>query len=60
MGSFSGFKWIEMWIMLVAGGLMLVGAYLMSKPLNALLLFGNPMYSSSLVWGRHLVSLDRT
>jgi iron complex transport system permease protein len=38
MSSFSGFKWIEVWIMLVAGGLMLVGAYLMSKPLNALLL----------------------
>jgi iron complex transport system permease protein len=38
MGSFSGFKWIEVWIMLVAGGLLLAGTYLMSKPLNALLL----------------------
>ena len=38
MGSFSGFKWIEVGIMLIAGGLMLGGTYLMSKPLNALLL----------------------
>lgn len=38
MGSFSGFKWAEVWIMVVAGGLMLAGTYLLSKPLNALLL----------------------
>ena len=38
MGSFSGFKWIEVWIMLVVGGLLLGATYLMSKPLNALLL----------------------
>jgi iron complex transport system permease protein len=38
MGSFSGFKWIEVWIMFIAGGLLLAGAYLLSKPLNALLL----------------------
>ena len=38
MGSFSGFKWVEVWLMLVAGGLMLAGTYLLSKPLNALLL----------------------
>ena len=38
MGSFSGFKWIEVWIMLLVGGLLLGATYLMSKPLNALLL----------------------
>lgn len=38
MGSFSGFKWAEVWIMVFAGGLMLAGTYLLSKPLNALLL----------------------
>ena len=38
MGSFSGFKWIEVWILVLVGGLMLAGTYLMSKPLNALLL----------------------
>ena len=38
MGSFSGFKWTEIWIMLIGGGAMLAGTYLMSKPLNALLL----------------------
>ena len=38
MGSFSGFKWVEVWIMILVGGLMLAGTYLMSKPLNALLL----------------------
>jgi len=38
MGSFSGFKWIEVWIMFVVGGLLLGATYLMSKPLNALLL----------------------
>ena len=38
MGSFSGMKWVEVWVMLVVGGAMLIGAYLMSKPLNALLL----------------------
>lgn len=38
MGSFSGFKWIEVWILVLVGGLILAGTYLMSKPLNALLL----------------------
>lgn len=38
MGSFSGFKWIEVWIMIIVGGLLLAGTYLLSKPLNALLL----------------------
>lgn len=38
MGSFSGFSWNEIYIMLAAGGAMLAGAYLMSKPLNAFLL----------------------
>jgi iron complex transport system permease protein len=38
MGSFSGFSWKEIYTMLVAGGAILVGTYLMSKPLNAFLL----------------------
>jgi iron complex transport system permease protein len=38
LGSFSGFKWVEIEIMLVAGGLLLAGALLISKPLNAFLL----------------------
>jgi len=38
MGSFSGFSWNEIYIMLVAGGIMIIGVYLMSKPLNAFLL----------------------
>lgn len=38
MGSFSGMKWVEVWVMFIGGGAMLAGAYLMSKPLNALLL----------------------
>lgn len=38
MGSFSGFKWSEVWVMVVGGGLMLACTYLLSKPLNALLL----------------------
>ncbi len=38
MGSFSGFSWNEIYIMFVAGGVMLIGVYLMSKPLNAFLL----------------------
>ena len=38
MGSFSGFSWNEIYIMLVAGGIMIICVYLMSKPLNAFLL----------------------
>lgn len=38
MGSFSGFSWNEISILLAVGGAMLVGAYLMSKHLNAFLL----------------------
>ena len=38
MGSFSGFKWSEVGIMVCCGGLMLAATYLLSKPLNALLL----------------------
>ena len=38
LGSFSGFKWVEIWIMVVFGGALLLGIYLLSKPLNAFLL----------------------
>ena len=38
LGSFSGFKWIEIWIMMAFGGALLLGIYLLSKPLNAFLL----------------------
>jgi iron complex transport system permease protein len=38
LGSFSGFKWIEIWIMMVVGGLLVGAIFLLSKPLNAFLL----------------------
>jgi iron complex transport system permease protein len=38
MGSFSGFKWIEIHILLAVGGLLVLAVYLLSKPLNAFLL----------------------
>jgi iron complex transport system permease protein len=38
LGSFSGFKWSEINIMLICGGAVLVMIYCMSKPLNAFLL----------------------
>ncbi len=38
LGSFSGFKWDEIAILLVVGGAILVLLYLQSKPLNAFLL----------------------
>jgi len=38
LGSFSGFKWSEISILLVCGGLILLLVYLLSKPLNAFLL----------------------
>ncbi len=38
LGSFSGFKWDEIWILVVGGGILLVLLYLQSKPLNAFLL----------------------
>lgn len=38
LGSFSGFKWSEIGVLLVGGGLILVLTYLLSKPLNAFLL----------------------
>ena len=38
LGSFSGFKWDEIWLLLAAGGAILVLLYLQSKPLNAFLL----------------------
>ncbi|CAA7603231.1 FecCD transport family [Acididesulfobacillus acetoxydans] len=38
LGSFSGFDWGEVEILAPAGGVLLAAAYLLSKPLNALLL----------------------
>ena len=38
LGSFSGFKWDEITLLLLAGGLLLVIIFLLAKPLNALLL----------------------
>jgi iron complex transport system permease protein len=38
LGSFSGFKWSEIGILLMVGGLILLLVYLLSKPLNAFLL----------------------
>ena len=38
LGSFSGFKWSEIQVLLFFGGLVLTLVYLLSKPLNAFLL----------------------
>lgn len=38
MGSFSGFCWDEVYLVTVMGGALLLGAYLLCKPLNAFLL----------------------
>jgi iron complex transport system permease protein len=38
MGSFSGFCWDEVYLVTVMGGSLLLGAYLLCKPLNAFLL----------------------
>ncbi len=38
LGSFSGFKWSEIYILLIVGGLLLTAIILLAKPLNALLL----------------------
>ncbi|MGQ9485342.1 MAG: FecCD family ABC transporter permease [Desulfosoma sp.] len=38
LGSFSGFKWSEISVLMIFGGVVLVAIYLLSKPLNALLL----------------------
>jgi iron complex transport system permease protein len=38
LGSFSGFKWGEIGVLLICGGGILVAVYLLSKPLNAFLL----------------------
>jgi len=38
LGSFSGFKWSEIWVLLLLGGAIMVMIYLLSKPLNAFLL----------------------
>ena len=38
MGSFSGFKWSEIGVLFLFGGLILLLVYLLSKPLNAFLL----------------------
>ncbi len=46
LGSFSGFKWSEIGVMVIAGGLILVAIYLLSKPLNAFLLGEN--YAASM------------
>jgi iron complex transport system permease protein len=38
LGSFSGFKWSEIGVMVTCGGLILALVYFLSKPLNAFLL----------------------
>lgn len=38
LGSFSGFKWSEIGVLFLAGGLVLLFSYTLSKPLNAFLL----------------------
>jgi iron complex transport system permease protein len=38
LGSFSGFSWSEVYLLIFAGGVLFAGVYLLSKPLNALLL----------------------
>ncbi len=38
LGSFSGFKWNEIYLLMIVGGLLMVGVFLLSKPLNAILL----------------------
>jgi iron complex transport system permease protein len=38
LGSFSGFKWSEIGVMILCGGLILALVYFLSKPLNAFLL----------------------
>ena len=46
LGSFSGFKWSEIYILLICGGLIILMIYLLSKPLNAFLLGEN--YAASM------------
>lgn len=38
LGSFSGFKWNEIYLLMVVGGVLMVAVFLLSKPLNAILL----------------------
>ncbi|MDR1658372.1 MAG: iron ABC transporter permease [Deltaproteobacteria bacterium] len=38
MGSFSGFKWIEIGIMFFVGGALVLAVFILAKPLNAFLL----------------------
>ncbi len=38
LGSFSGFKWVEIWLLTGIGTLLILCVYLMAKPLNAILL----------------------
>jgi len=38
LGSFAGFKWLEIGILFLAGGVILIAVYGLSKPLNAFLL----------------------
>jgi iron complex transport system permease protein len=38
LGSFSGFKWNEIYLLIGVGGLLMVAVFLLAKPLNAILL----------------------
>jgi len=38
LGSFSGFRWTEIYLLLIAGGFVMLLIFLLSKPLNAILL----------------------
>ncbi len=46
LGSFSGFRWTEISILLIGGGLIMLLIYFLSKPLNAFLL--GETYASSM------------
>ena len=46
LGSFSGFKWSEIYVLLACGGLVLALIYMLAKPLNAFLL--GEQYASSM------------
>ncbi len=46
LGSFAGFKWTEIKILSSVGGTLLLGTYLLSKPLNGLML--GEAYASSM------------
>ncbi len=38
LGSFSGFKWDEIYLLMIGGGLLMITVFMLSKPLNAILL----------------------